>query len=42
VKRGKTDLLNITGSWRMPDEGLTNIIVSRHEQDSHMLTRKLV
>jgi hypothetical protein len=41
ARRGKTDLSEIPGLGKTPDEGLAIVITRRHEQDPHLSAQKL-
>jgi hypothetical protein len=41
ARRGRTDLSEIPGLGRTPDEDLATVIARRHEQDPHLSARKL-
>jgi hypothetical protein len=41
ARRGRTDLSEIPGPGRIPNEDLTTVIARRHEQDPNLSTKKL-
>jgi hypothetical protein len=41
ARRGRTDLSEIAGHGRTPDEGLATVIARRYEQDPHLSARRL-
>jgi hypothetical protein len=41
IKGGRTDLNNIAGPGRKPDEGLASVISARLDADPHLSARKL-